>query len=66
MVVPRVQGPGLAKLWNALPSNIHRIDTLGSFMGEPFVCVKFDITKHIHDANPFLYRFFYLFIVFIV
>ena len=60
VVVPRVRGPGsstfaftAAKLWNALPANIQRIDTPGSFMR---AVLMFLVRKYeSYDSNPFLY-----------
>ena len=59
-VVPRVRGPGsstfaftAAKLWNALPANIQRIDTPGSFRR---AVLMFLVRKYeSYDSNPFLY-----------
>ena len=60
VVVPRVRGPGsstfaftAAKLWNALPANIQRIDTPGSFRR---AILMFLVRKYeSYDSNPFLY-----------
>ena len=60
VVVPRVRGPGsstfaftAAKLWNALPANIQRIDTPGSFRR---AVLMFLVRKYeSYDSNPFLY-----------
>ena len=54
------QGPGsstfaftAAKLWNALPANIQRIDTPGSFRR---AVLMFLVRKYeSYDSNPFLY-----------
>ena len=60
VVVPRVRGPGsstfaftAAKLWNALPANIQKIDTPGSFRRAVLMCLGRKYESY--DSNPFLY-----------